>query len=161
VIVDAAIYGCLLLIPLSVAIAILRSRLYEIDRLINRALVYGALSGALLIVYVGSVALLQNLFRSLVGQESNLAIVAATLVSAALFQPLRGRLQTTIDRRFYRRTYDAASALVAFSAQLREEVDLARLTNELVRVVDETMQPTQVALWLRPAPDAPGRAPRE
>ena len=138
-----------LLIPLSIGLAILRYRLWEVDVLIRRTLIYGTLTGVLALVYLGGVVLLQSLFRALTSQESNLAIVAATLAAAALFQPLRQRVQATIDRRFYRRKYDAAQTLAAFSARLRDEVDLATLTNELVRVVDDTMQPSHVSLWLR------------
>lgn len=115
----------------------------------RRPLVYGALSGLLAVVYLSGVVLLQGLFRALTGQESNLAIVVATLAAAAFFQPLRRRLQAVIDRRFYRRRYHAAATLAAFTAHLRDEVDLASLTEELVRVVDETMQPSHVSLWLR------------
>ncbi len=145
-----------LAVPLTLAVAVLRYRLWEIDLIINRALVYGTLSAVLLAVYLGGVVLLQGLFRSLLGQENNLAIVVVTLISAGLFQPLRHHLQAAIDRRFYRRKYDAARTLAAFSAALRDEVDLATLSQELVRVVDETMQPSQVSLWLR----TPGAADR-
>ena len=137
------------LVPVTIAVAVLRYRLYDIDLLINRALVYGALTGTLLAVYFGSVVVLQNLLRALTGQESNLAIVVATLAAAALFQPLRRHLQAGIDRRFYRRKYDAARTLAAFSARLQEEVELSRLTDELLTVVNETMRPAHVSLWLR------------
>ena len=145
----AAITLLVLFFPVSFAIATFRYRLWEIDLLINRALVYGTLTGSLLAVYLGSVVLLQSLFRSLAGQESNLAIVVATLAAAALFQPLRRHLQTFIDRRFYRRKYDAAQVLAAFSVTLRDEVDLARLSDDLLLVVQETLQPAHVSLWLR------------
>ena len=138
-----------LLIPLAIGLAILRYRLWEVDVLIRRTLIYGTLTGVLALVYLGGVALLQSLFRALTSQESNLAIVVATLTAAALFQPLRQRVQAVIDRRFYRPKYDAAQTLAAFSARLRDEVDLATLTDELVRVVDDTMQPSHVSLWLR------------
>ena len=144
-----------LLFPVSIGIAILRYRLWDIDLLINRTLVYGTLTGLLLAVYLGSVVFLQGLLRALTGQENNLAVVVSTLVAAALFQPLRSRLQTVIDRRFYRRKYDAARTLAAFSAALRDDVDLASLANELVSVVEETMQPAHVSLWLRPNPAPP------
>ena len=143
------IYAGFVLVPVSIGLAMLRAQLWEIDRLINRALVYGSLTATLALVYGGSVVLLQQLLRGLTGQTSPLAIVASTLAMAALFQPLRRRLQTTIDRRFYRRKYDAARILAAFSAHLRDEVDLDRLTSQLVTVVEETLQPVQVSLWLR------------
>ncbi len=139
----------LLLFPLSLAIAILRYHLWDIDILINRALVYGGLTGALGLIYMGSVVLLQNIFRVLTGQDSQLAIIVSTLAIAALFNPLRHRLQILIDRRFYRYKYDASQTLAAFSATLRDEVDLNRLTDQLLAVVEETMQPEDVSLWLR------------
>jgi hypothetical protein len=140
-----------LLIPLSIGVAVLRSRLFDIDVLINRTLVYGALTAMLVGVYLGGVVLLQGAFRALTGQESQLAIVASTLGIAALFQPLRRRIQGFIDRRFYRRKYDAAKTLAEFSSRLRDETDLGTLSEDLVGVVRETVQPAHVALWLRPA----------
>ena len=137
-------------IPLAVGIAILKYRLYDIDLLINRTLVYGSLTVLLAAVYVGSVVVLQGALRTLTGQESQLAVVASTLVIAALFNPLRRRIQGFIDRRFYRRKYDARKTLEAFSAKLRDETDLDALNAELVGVVRETMQPAHVSLWLRP-----------
>jgi hypothetical protein len=138
-----------LLIPLSIGAAILRYRLYDIDVIINRALVYATLTLTLALTYFGSVALLQYILRSLTGQEAQLTIVASTLVIAALFQPLRSRIQNTIDRRFYRRKYDATKTLEAFSARLRNDRDLEQLNAELLSVVRETMQPSHVSLWLR------------
>ncbi len=140
----------LIAIPISIGAAIFRYRLYGIDLLINRTLVYGTLTALLVGVYVGSVVLLQGLLRTLIGQESQLAIVASTLAVAALFNPLRRRIQAFIDRRFYRKKYDAARTLEAFSAKLRDETDLDALSDDLVGVVRETMQPSHVSLWLRP-----------
>jgi hypothetical protein len=143
------------LIPLAAGMAILRYRLYDIDVVINRALVYGALSASLIFVYFGSVVGLQYVFRSLGGGESSLAVVASTLLIAALFNPLRRRVQGFIDRRFYRRKYDARRTLQAFSTVLRDETDLDRLAPELLVVVRNTMQPEHVSLWLR-APEERG-----
>jgi hypothetical protein len=137
-------------IPVAAGIAILRYRLYEIDILINRTLVYGSLTVMLAAVYAGSIVILQGFLRALTGQESQLAIVDSTLAVAALFTPLRRRLQSFIDRRFYRRKYDARKTLEAFSAKLRDETDLDALVDELVGVVKETMYPAHVSLWLRP-----------
>ena len=145
----AAVYGLLLLVPLSIGLAILRSRLWDIDLIINRTLVYGTLTAILVLVYVGLVIALQFLLRGLISQTSDIAIVASTLAIAALFQPLRKRIQAGIDRRFFRRKYDAARTLAAFSATLRNEVDLSQLSEQLVAVVQETMQPTHISLWLR------------
>jgi len=140
----------LLTIPLSIGIAILRYRLYDIDIIIKRTLLYGTLTVLLAALYIGSIVLLQQLFLQLTGQrQSALVTVISTLAIAALFQPLRRRIQRMIDRRFYRRNYDAARTLADFSTTLREEVNLEQLSERLVAVVEETMQPTHVFLWLR------------
>jgi hypothetical protein len=145
-------YLVVLLIPISIAIAILRYRLYDIDVVINRTLVYGSLTALLALVYFGGVTVTQVSFRTLTGQEEQpqLAIVVSTLVIAALFNPLRRRVQSFIDRRFYRSRYDARKTLEAFSTKLRDETDLEALENDLVGVVRETMQPAHVSVWLRP-----------
>jgi hypothetical protein len=138
--------------PISIGIAIVRYRLYDIDILINRTLVYGALSATLALIYFGGVATTQAIFRALTGQQEQpqLAIVISTLLIAALFNPLRRRIQRFIDRRFYRRKYDARKTLEAFSAKLRDETDLDALSDDLVGVVKETMQPSRISLWQRP-----------
>jgi ADP-ribosylglycohydrolase len=139
---------------LAVGVAILRYRLYDIDLIINRTLVYSSLTVMLALVYFGGVATTQAIFRTLTGQEQlpQLAVVVSTLVIAALFTPLRRRIQSFIDRRFYRRKYDARKTLEALSAKLRDETDFDALNAELVGVVNETMQPAHVSLWLRPDP---------
>ena len=137
---------------MAIGFAVLKYRLYDIDLIINRTLVYGSLTAMLLVVYLGGVTATQTLFQTFTGQEDlpQLAIVVSTLVIAALFNPLRRRVQSFIDRRFYRRKYDARKTLEGFSARLRNETDLDGLNAELVTVVRETMQPEHVYLWLRP-----------
>jgi hypothetical protein len=137
------------LIPVSVAVAVFKYRLYDIDRLINRTLVYGLLTALLAGVYAGLVFLLGALLDPIAG-DSALAVAASTLAVAALFQPLRRRVQALVDRRFDRRRYDAARTVAAFSGRLRDQVDLDTLAAELLGVVDATMQPTRASLWLRP-----------
>jgi hypothetical protein len=140
----------MLFIPLSIGVAVLRARLFDIDVVINRTLVYGSLTVTLVALYFGGIVVLQSVFVVLTGQQSTLAVVASTLLIAALFNPLRRRIQSFIDRRFYRRKYDARKTLEAFSVKLRDETDLQTLNNDLVGVVRETMQPAHVFLWLRP-----------
>jgi hypothetical protein len=147
--------------PVAMGIAIFRYRLYQIDILINRTLVYGLLTAVLVAVYLGGVVFLQYAFRSLTGEGSQLAVVASTLIIAALFIPLRRRIQSFLDRRFYRSKYDARKTLEAFSAKLRDETDLDALSGDLVGVVRETMQPAHVSLWLRPDPQPSGSEGRE
>jgi hypothetical protein len=137
-------------LPAAIGIAILKYRLYEIDVLVNRTLVYGSLTVTLIALYFGGIVVLQRFFVLLTGQQSTLAVVASTLLIAALFTPLRRRLQSFIDRRFYRSKYDARKTREAFSAKLRDETNLDALRDDLVGVVRETMQPAQVSLWLRP-----------
>jgi len=139
-------------LPATVGIAILRYRLYGIDLIVNRALVYGPITAMLVLCYLGAVVSLQAAFRTLTGQESTLAVVASTLAIAALFNPLRRRVQGFVDRRFYRRKYNAAKILAAFNARLRDETDLGILREDLTGVVKETMQPSHVSLWLRTDP---------
>jgi hypothetical protein len=138
------------LFPAAIAVAIFRYRLYDIDVIINRALVYGSLTAMLALVYVGGVVGLQYAFRALTGGESQLAVVASTLAIAALFVPLRRRVQGFIDRRFYRRKYDAAKTLEEFGTRLRDETDLESLSNDLLSVVRDTVQPERVSFWLAP-----------
>jgi hypothetical protein len=139
-------------VPIAVGIAVLKYRLYDIDVIINRALVYGSLTATLVALYFGGILVLQRLFVALTGQQSTLAVVASTLAIAALFNPLRRRIQGFVDRRFYRRKYDASKTLETFSAKLRDATDLEALSGDLKAVVGETMQPEHVSLWLRPDP---------
>jgi hypothetical protein len=139
-------------VPISIGIAILRYRLYEIDLIINRTLVYGSLTATLVALYFVGIVVLQRVFVALTGQQSTLAVVASTLLIAALFNTLRHRIQSFIDRRFYRRKYDATKTIETFSAQLRDETDLEALSDDLVGVVKETMQPAHASLWLHPDP---------
>jgi hypothetical protein len=145
-------------VPIAVGFAVLKYRLYDIDIIINRALVYGPLTVTLALVYVGGVVGLQALLRGLSGQESTIAVVASTLMIAALFRPLRRRVQGFVDRRFYRSKYDAAKTLAAFSARLREETDLDALRDDVVGVTRRTVQPAHVSLWLRPDPEPDARS---
>jgi hypothetical protein len=142
----------LALLPVAVGVAILKYGLYHLDIIINRALVYGSLTVLLALVYFGGVTATQAIFHALTGQQQQpqLAVVISTLAIAALFNPLRRRIQPFIDRRFYRKKYDARKTLEAFSAKLRDETDLDALSDDLVGVVRETMQPAHVSLWLLP-----------
>ena len=153
---EAGLFGSLLLIPLSIGVAIVHDRLWDIDIVIRRTLVYGILTASLALVYFGGVAVAQVVFHAFTGQEQQpqLAVVVSTLAIAALFNPLRGRIKSFIDKRFYRRKYDARKTLEAFSATLNQETDLDALSDDLVSVVRVTMQPTHVSLWLRPEMDA-------
>jgi DNA integrity scanning protein DisA with diadenylate cyclase activity len=150
---EATYFVAVLIVPLSIAFSILRYRLWDIDRLINRTLVYVSLTGILALLYFGCVILFQNGLRALTGQigQSPITIVASTLLIVALFHPLRRRIQNLIDRRFYRRKYNAEKTLKAFNATLRSEVELNELREHLLNVVQETMQPSHVSLWLRKA----------
>jgi hypothetical protein len=150
--VDYVTLVALLVVPVFTYIAILKYHLYDIDIVINRALVYGSLTATLIALYFVGIVVLQRVFVALTGQQSTLAVVASTLLIAALFTPLRRRIQGFIDRRFYRRKYDARKTLEAFSTKLRDETDLQSLNNDLVGVVRETMQPAHVSVWLRPDP---------
>jgi hypothetical protein len=148
-------YGLMLVIPLSLLAAIRQSRLWAIDLIIRRTLIYTLLSASLALVYLGSVLVLTQLVVLLTGQaRSELVTALSTLAIAAAFSPLRARVKTFIDRRFYRRQYNAARTLGAFGASLRDDVDLATMRRELLAVVNETMQPAHVSLWLKPVPDA-------
>jgi len=148
--VGALTFGWVVIgLPVAIGIVVLRYRLYDIDLVINRTLVYGSLTVALALVYFGSVVGLQRLLSPVVGDSNQFAVVASTLLIAALFGPLRRRVQSFIDRRFYRRKYDAARTLEAFSAKLRDETDLEKLGDDLVWVVREAVQPVHASSWLR------------
>jgi hypothetical protein len=134
---------------IAIAFAIFRYRLYDIDIIIRRTLVYGTLTATLALLYFSTVVLLQALFVILTGQESSAAVALSTLVIAALFTPMRGRIQDTIDRRFYRKKYDAEKIVAAFSAGLRQEVDIEQLSERVLEVVEETLQPESLSLWLK------------
>jgi hypothetical protein len=145
-----------LVVPAAITIAILRYRLWDIDVLIRRTLIYSVLTGLLALAYLGSVLVLQRLFQALTGQaQSQIVTVLSTLAIAALFVPLRRRVQGFIDRRFYRRKYDAALILAAFGASAREDVNLDELTSRLLAVVDETIEPASAEVWLRGKPNPP------
>jgi hypothetical protein len=143
--------------PVAMGVAIFRYRLYEIDIIINRTLVYGSLTATLVALYFAVIVVLQRLFVALTGEQSTLAVVASTLLIAALFNPFRRRIQSVVDRRFYRRKYDTRKTLEAFSSQLRNESDLEALSDDLVGVVRETMQPAHLSLWLRPDTHSKGK----
>jgi len=139
------------LVPVSIGVAILRYRLYEIDRIINRTLVYGLLTALLGGVYAAVVLVLGQLFGGVEKNPPSLAVAGATLAVAALFQPARRRIQQAVDRRFNRRKYSAVNTIEVFSARLRDHIDLDALSAELLAVVDQTMEPTHVSLWFRPS----------
>jgi len=162
---EAAVFDVLLgigfaLVPVAAGIAILRYRLYDIDRLINRTLVYGLLTAVLGGGYAGAVLVLGQLFGGVTGDPPSWAVAGATLAVAALFQPARRRIQAVVDRRFNRRKYNTATTIQAYSTRLRDQIDLDTLSTELLAVVDQTMEPTRVSLWLRPAPSGSSGPPR-
>jgi hypothetical protein len=146
-------------VPIAIGFAVLKYRLYDIDIIINRTLVYGSLTVTLVALYFGGIVVLQRLFVFLTGEQSTLAVVASTLIIAALFNPLRGRLQAFVDRRFYRSKYDAAKTLEAFNARLRDETDLDALSDDLLGVTRDTMHPEHVSFWLRPETAHKGEQP--
>ncbi len=146
---DVLFVLALMAIPAAIAIAITRYRLYDIDVIIRKTLVYGVLTGLLALVYLGTVVLLQSVFEAISGQQSAISIVISTLIIAALFAPLRRRVQSGIDRRFFRQKYNAQRVLAEFAQTARDEVELEALTAELARVARETVQPESVSIWLR------------
>ena len=152
----------IVMLPVAIGIAILRHNLYDIDRLINRSLVYGILTAALLTTYFAIVLGLGGLVRAVTGESSSIVVAVSTLAVAGLFRPLRARIQGLVDRRFYRHKYDAARTLDAFSARLRDELDLDTLTGELRHIIEDTMQPVGMSVWLRPrtSPQVPDLAER-
>ncbi|HEX7587727.1 MAG TPA: hypothetical protein VF478_05375 [Anaerolineae bacterium] len=139
--------------PVSAGIAILRYHLFEIDIIIRRTLIYGLLTGVLALIYFACIVFLTQVLRPFVGESSDLAVIVCTLGIAALFTPLRYRTQSVIDRRFYRSKYNAAQVLAAFSAKVRDEVELENLRDHLLAVVGETIQPAHVSLWLKRTAD--------
>jgi hypothetical protein len=145
-------------VPIAIGFAVLKFRLYDIEIIINRALVYGLLTATLVALYFGGIVLLQRVFVIITGERSTLAVVASTLLIAALFNSLRRRTQSFIDRRFYRRKYDAAKTLAAFTTRLRNETDVDVLRNEVVGVARSTVQPAHVSFWLRPDPELEARS---
>jgi hypothetical protein len=160
-VVVEVLYGLVIaLVPVAAGVAVLRYRLYDIDRLVNRTLVYGALTALLGAVYAGAVLVLGLLFGGVGGNPPSWAVAGATLAVAALFQPARRRTQAVVDRRFNRRKYDAAETIQAFSTRLRDQIDLDTLSAELLAVVDQTMEPTRVSLWLRPSAHGPSATAR-
>jgi MFS family permease len=154
-----AIAGVVVGLPASVAVAILRYRLYDIDRLINRTVVYATLTAVLGLGYAGAVLALGQLFGGVGERTPNWAVAGATLAVAALFQPARRRIQQAVDRRFNRRKYNTATTIQAFSTRLRDQIDLDTLATELLAVVGQTMEPTRASLWLRPSPGSSDTAP--
>jgi hypothetical protein len=155
------LYGLVIaLVPVAAGVAVLRYRLYDIDRLVNRTLVYGVLTALLGAVYAGAVLVLGQLSGGVGRDPPSWAVAGATLAVAALFQPARRRTQAVVDRRFNRRKYDAAETIQAFSARLRDQIDLDTLAAELLAVVDQTMEPTRVSLWLRPSAHGASAAAR-
>jgi len=153
-------YVLVIALPVAVGIAILRYRLYDIDRLINRTLVYGLLTALLGVVYAAVVLVLGQLFGGIGAEPPSWAVAGATLAVAALFQPARRRIQAVVDRRFNRRKYNTAKTIEGFSTRLRDQVDLDTLSTELLAVVDQTMEPTRISLWLRPSAAGSSDTPR-